>query len=123
MKPLVTWKLVQPSSRFTLPPDAVQIGHEGTGQPLFSARAWHEGGLHLGKAGPHLYRGCSISYGGGEVQLDTYEVLCAKPDPTLLKWMCFNHGETLCVEGWQPVEGGREKDGQSLFVAKGEWEG
>lgn len=124
IKPLVIWKLVQPNTPFAFPPDALQIGHDGSGQPLFSARAWHEGGLQLGKAGPHLNRGCSISYGGAEIQTDTYEVLCAaRPDPALLKWMCFNHGEEMRVEGWQPVEGGRERDGQSLFVAKGEWEG
>lgn len=120
----MTWKLVQAGTSFTFPPDALQIGHEGhNGQPLFSARAWHQGGLHLGKAGQHLNRGCTISYGGGEVTLDTFEVLCGKPEPTLLKWICFGHGEKVRVEGWQPVEGGREKDGQSLFIAKGEWEG
>lgn len=33
--------------------------------------------------------------------------------------MTFPHGQIAHVEGWQPVEGGREKDGRALLLAKG----
>lgn len=64
----------------------------------------------------------SISYGGAELTCDAYEILCGPGDPELLKWMTFRHGESARVEGWQPVEGGREADGSALLLAKGLWE-
>ena len=104
---------------------------EGNGLPLYAARAWYQGGLHIGKAGPHLFSGASISYAGAEVSLDTFEVLCGaatggghqQQSDGLLKWMMFRHGETCGVTGWQPVEGGREASGEILLVSKGEWDG
>lgn len=126
LRPLFQWRLHTPQSG-PLPATALPIGYEGDGAPLFAARAWHEGGLHLGKAGPHLFRGAAISYAGAEITMDTYEVLCgpSREDGgggTLLKWMMFRHGETCGVNGWQPVEGGREKNGEALFISKGDWE-
>jgi hypothetical protein len=120
LKPLVSWKLVEKNE--IIPDDALPIGREADGTPLYAARAWWEGGLHLGKAGRHLLNRASISYGGAEHGLDIYEVLCAPSDPTLIKWMTFRHGERAMVEGWMPVEGGREKDGSALLLAKGEFE-
>ena len=54
--------------------------------------------------------------------IDTYEILCGAPDPNLLKWMTFRHGEKCSVHGWVPVEGGREANGEALLVAKGSYE-
>ena len=51
-----------------------------------------------------------------------YEVLCGPPDPELVKWMTFRHGENALVENWQPVEGGRESNGSVLLIGKGEYE-
>ncbi|WVR08568.1 hypothetical protein IAU60_005623 [Kwoniella sp. DSM 27419] len=121
VKPLFHWKLVEKGQR--PPPDALPIGSEQDGAALFAARAWWEGGIHLGKAGHHLVNGASISYGGSEKSLETYEVLCGNMnEPYLVKWMTYRHGELAKVEGWQPVEGGREKDGSALLLAKGEYE-
>ncbi|OCF43636.1 hypothetical protein I317_02528 [Kwoniella heveanensis CBS 569] len=121
VKPLFQWKLVEKGQR--LPDDALPIGNEQDGAALYAARAWWEGGVHLGKAGHHLNNGASISYGGAEIGLDTYEVLCGPlNEPYLVKWMTYRHGEIAKVEGWQPVEGGREKDGTALLLAKGEYE-
>jgi len=36
--------------------------------------------------------------------------------------MTYRHGEHARVDGWLPVEGGREGDGRALLVAKGEYE-
>ncbi|KAJ1939190.1 hypothetical protein EC988_007383, partial [Linderina pennispora] len=40
-----------------IPPNAVQGGIERDGKPLFVARAMYKGGLHPGKAGPHIQKG------------------------------------------------------------------
>ncbi|WWC72541.1 uncharacterized protein I206_106503 [Kwoniella pini CBS 10737] len=121
VKPLFMWKLVEKGQR--LPNDALPIGHEQDGAVLYAARAWWEGGIHLGKAGHHLISGASISYGGAEMVLDTYEVLCGPiNEPYLVKWMTYRHGEVAAVQGWQPIEGGREKDGTALLLAKGDYE-
>ena len=76
----------------------------------------------MNRSGAHLVNSASLSYGGSEHNLDTYEVFCGPPDPSLIKWMTFDHGQRAGVEGWQPVEGGREKDGSSLLLAKGQYE-
>ncbi|WVO20476.1 uncharacterized protein IAS62_001773 [Cryptococcus decagattii] len=118
VRPLFSWKLVEKGER--LPVDALPIGNEQDGAVLYAARAWHQGGVHLGKAGHHLHKGASIPYGGGEISFDTYEVFCGSiNEPHLVKWMTFPHGQIAHVEGWQPVEGGREKDGRALLLAKG----
>ena len=49
-------------------------GHEADGTPLYAARAWHEGGLHLGKWRAD-WTAASISYAGGEVWVGQFEVL------------------------------------------------
>ena len=46
VKPLVMWKLVENGP---VPRDAMPLGSEEDGALLFAARAWREGGLHLGK--------------------------------------------------------------------------
>lgn len=47
VRPLFTWKLVEKGQR--LPVDALPIGNEQDGAVLYAARAWYQGGLHLGK--------------------------------------------------------------------------
>lgn len=118
VKPLVMWRLVQGAD---IPYDALPVGNEADGAPLFAARAWFDGGLHLGKAGHHLHSHASISYGAAEHSLDVYEVLCV-PDTDSVKWMTYRHGENATVDYWQAVEGGREANGKTLLVAKGEYE-
>jgi len=120
VKPLMMWKLVEQGG--PVPDDALPIGREADGTLLYAARTWLEGGLHLGKAGRHLRNSASVSYGGAELSLDIYEVLCGRADPNVIKWMTYSHGEHALVDGWQPVEGGRESDGRALLVAKGEYE-
>ncbi|EIW69915.1 hypothetical protein TREMEDRAFT_68366 [Tremella mesenterica DSM 1558] len=119
VKPLVMWKLVERGEH--LPNDALPVGREENGQILYTARAWWEGGVHPGP-GIHLVDSASISYAGSEHSLDVYEVLCGPADPDIIKWMSFDHGQRATVDGWQPVEGGRERDGRALLVARGEYE-
>lgn len=119
VKPMVLWKLVEKGN---IPKDALPLGNEADGAVLYAARGWFDGGLHIGKAGHHLVNHASISFGAGEHALNVYEVLCGSTDPDLVKWMTFRHGENAMVEGWQPVEGGREANGSVLLVGKGEYE-
>lgn len=59
-----------------VPDNAVVVGEESDGTPLYVARAWHGGGLHVGKI-KDGWKHCSIAYGGEEVAVTTYEVLVA----------------------------------------------
>jgi hypothetical protein len=47
-KPPASWVLVQRPGE--LPQGAIPVGREADGTPLFAARAFHEGGLHVGSA-------------------------------------------------------------------------
>ena len=117
-KPPVQWRLVEKSQ---IPDDAIPVGHESDRGILFASRAWWDGGLHLGKAATHFDNRASISYAGQEHVLDVYEVLCGPNDPRVLKWVTFRHGEKAEMRSWQPVEGGRERNGRALLLAKGEY--
>ncbi|KAG1720398.1 hypothetical protein EDB19DRAFT_2029883 [Suillus lakei] len=76
--PLV-WVLIEDK---TVPPNAVPFGEDRNGQTFFIARAYLEGGLHLGKVGYHT-SGALISYVGKEHLIEKYEVLvCASQ----LRW-------------------------------------
>ncbi|KAK9768710.1 hypothetical protein K7432_000463 [Basidiobolus ranarum] len=101
-----------------IPPNAVQGGVESDGKPLFIARQFYQGGLHVGKAAPHL-KSISIGYGGKEINLKDYYVLCG--DARQLRWVeC--HG--VCKpDNWRPIEAGHESDGKPLFVSKTRYDG
>ena len=58
-----------------IPPKAVPAGKDANGQTLYAARAWYADGLHLGKVRPE-FGGANIPYGGKEVKVRKYEVLC-----------------------------------------------
>ncbi|KAG8905697.1 hypothetical protein FRB99_008411 [Tulasnella sp. 403] len=81
--PSLRWVLVEYGEN--IPANAVQTGTEATGEPLYSIRAWHNGGLHLGKAGHHLFKGGSISWGSQEYAFGTFEVLAG--DSSLTQWV------------------------------------
>jgi len=53
----------------------IEAGEERDGS-LFIARAHYKDGIHLGKAAPHLLDGAFIPWGGEEVIINQYEVLC-----------------------------------------------
>jgi len=64
-----------PASGGNVPPCAMQAGQEADGQPLYVARGSIKGGLHIGKVRP-AFGAANISYGGKEVKVRHYEVLC-----------------------------------------------
>jgi hypothetical protein len=71
-----------------------------------------------GRCGDHLYRRCEYSWGGRTWAPDSeaFEVLCGPPD--VVQWIPFDAGTAANQPGWQPVEGGREKDGSPILVAR-----
>jgi hypothetical protein len=101
-----------------IPPDAVQGGCEEDGRPLYIARQYHEGGLHLGKAAPHI-KGLLMPYGMKEHFYKEYYVLCG--DARGLRWVECRGKAT--PQGWSPLEAGNESDGTELYVAKFRYKG
>ncbi|KAJ1645371.1 hypothetical protein LPJ64_003028 [Coemansia asiatica] len=103
-----------------IPPQAVQGGVESDGTPLFVARAMYKGGLHPGKAGPHIQDGgCAIGWGHKEVNVAEYQVLCG--DASQLRWI--NQNKELVIQGFRPVDAGHEETGEPLYVAKALYQG
>jgi len=110
-----TWILTQGTN---IPQGAIEGGREKGGDVLYIARAYYEGGLHLGKAGRHFRKGAVIGYGGKEVEVDTFEVLLG--DPRAVKWVAVNSNE---FQVNRLVEGGKEKDGTPLQIAQAYYKG
>ena len=67
-----TWKA---ASGGQLPDGAIVIGNEANGEPLYGARARHDGGKHPGKFNT-VWSHANISYGGAELHKTDYEILC-----------------------------------------------
>ncbi|KXN85735.1 hypothetical protein AN958_10918 [Leucoagaricus sp. SymC.cos] len=67
----LAWVLVRGNN---IPPNAIIAG-EDKRRPLYIARTFYEGGVHIGQAGQHLEKGASFAYNGREVHVDTFEVL------------------------------------------------
>jgi len=105
-----TWILAE---RGQIPEYAIIAGRDENDDPLYAARNFHEGGLHLGWAGK---RGASMSWGGGEIPLATYEVLTGDPDT--IHWVSASSGGNA-----RPVEGGYEADGKPLWIAQAMFSG
>ncbi|KAG9023649.1 hypothetical protein FRB95_012657 [Tulasnella sp. JGI-2019a] len=107
----LTWLLVE--SAGYIPSFAVQVGQTGDGTPLFIARNFHEGGLHIGWASRN---GASLSWGGAEIPLTTYEVLTG--DVNSITWEPNRPNPT-----GRPVEAGYEADGKPLWAAQARFHG
>lgn len=105
-----------------IPHDALQTGTESSGDGLCSARAWHSGGVHLGKAGKHLQAGgASLSYGAIEHELSVFEVLVG--DATRARWVDASRLALELAAGTVPIEGGREAHGGPMLVAQAPYDG
>ncbi|KAI8614151.1 hypothetical protein BC830DRAFT_1128840 [Chytriomyces sp. MP71] len=96
-----------------LPSNAIQLGRDTDGTPLYAGRAAFEGGWHVGKI--HLNE-LKIGYGGKEHTIQNgFEVLCGSP-----------HGITVLPQTGavnlaglmkQPIDAGHEANGDRLFLA------
>ncbi|KAJ3192329.1 hypothetical protein HK101_006724 [Irineochytrium annulatum] len=95
-----------------MPPDAWEVGTDCDGTPLYAARAWMGGGMHIGKCGQHLQT-ANIPYGGGEKPVDgDFEVLTRIPNA---RW------ERQLGSGVPPnaIPAGHEADGRPLYIGRG----
>lgn len=96
----------------------VQGGAEADGKPLYVGRGEHKKGIHIGKVSPQ-YGGLLIGYGGKEIKLKKYQVLCG--DASQLRWVeCEGNN---FPQGWTLVEGGKEADNTPLYIAKAHYRG
>jgi uncharacterized protein YegL len=97
--PLV-WVLVEGRN---IPENAI-VGGKEKRKPLYIARSFYEGGIHIGKAGRHLPSGAVIPYNGHEIPVDTFEVLVpAAPQPTRYT-ITYETTEVVEVETDYPLE-------------------
>ncbi|KAG8843156.1 E3 ubiquitin-protein ligase hrd1 [Tulasnella sp. 330] len=118
--------LVEPAGN--IPPTAIQAGQASDGAPLYIARNFHEGGMR--KFGLNGYKehdvpidlwwidigwatrnGASLSWGGAEVPLTTYEVLIG--EVYSISWV-----PSGSVGRGIPIEAGYEADGKPLWAAQ-----
>ncbi|KAJ2830518.1 hypothetical protein FBU31_001860 [Coemansia sp. 'formosensis'] len=105
------------ASNGAIPSNAIAQGVERDGRPLYIARAFFKGGLHPGKAAPHLANGgFATGYGGQTQELNEYFVLCG--DINCAQWISQNGPVHKQDHGPALVEGGHEADGQPLYIAK-----
>ncbi|KAJ2508783.1 hypothetical protein IWW47_000430 [Coemansia sp. RSA 2052] len=105
------------ASNGAIPSNAIAQGVERDGRPLYIARAFLKGGLHPGKAAPHLANGgFATGYGGRAQELNEYFVLCG--DINRAQWIPAHGLAKQQREGPALVEGGHEADGEPLFIAK-----
>ncbi|KAF8588707.1 carbohydrate-binding module family 12 protein [Ramaria rubella] len=109
----VTWILTNGKN---IPRGAILGGQDANGQPVFIARAFHEGGVQVGKAGPQFELGGVVGYNHKEFQVGAYEVLIG--DGRAVRWV-DTHGHLKPAGlGCRLVEGGHEEDGTFLFIAR-----
>ncbi|XP_069357278.1 lysosomal proton-coupled steroid conjugate and bile acid symporter SLC46A3-like isoform X2 [Maniola hyperantus] len=64
-----------PASNGQVPPEAIIAGNTINAEPLYVGRVRHRGSLTPGKVQPS-HEVCYISFGGSEVPLRQYEILC-----------------------------------------------
>ncbi|KAI0035864.1 carbohydrate-binding module family 12 protein, partial [Vararia minispora EC-137] len=113
-----TWVLTQ---NHDIPAGALPVGNDGDGNALYAARAFHEGGVHVGYASPTSKKGAVISYGGDDANVNMYEILLA--DPNGVHWE--RHRGTFRPQDFlnPPVDGGWESNRTPIAVARVEHHG
>jgi len=114
----VAWVLNQGKH---IPSDAIEGGFE-RGAPLYICRAYHEGGLMIGKACSVFKKGAVIGYKKEEIHLDKYEILVGNPHA--VRWVNLSGQFNLeSLGGLRPVEGGREPGGAPQYIAQAPYHG
>ncbi|KAH8919738.1 hypothetical protein BT69DRAFT_1351329 [Atractiella rhizophila] len=117
----MSYQWVSQHSGQEIPQNAIKGGHEADGKVFYIARTHHDGSVQLGKVGETTGRGILFPYGGKEEYSGNYEILTG--DMNTLKWIDWQDQVNEPGQGWNPVEGGKDKDGSQLFVAVASHEG
>jgi len=94
------WILVENKN---FPTNALVAGDDRR-EPLYVARSFYEGGIHIGKAGYHMRLGASIPYNGREIEVSTFEILVTALQPV----------RYVITEGLQYREREREREREIL---------
>ncbi|KAJ1340412.1 hypothetical protein BSLG_004976 [Batrachochytrium salamandrivorans] len=94
----------------------IPCGQEADGLPLYIARGWIEGGVHIGKASGLMWDGARISYKGKERIVRDYEILVGAQ--TAVHWVDTCNDFDPQSIGFVVLEGGREAAGSPLFIAR-----
>ncbi|KAI8893572.1 hypothetical protein BC833DRAFT_607923 [Globomyces pollinis-pini] len=116
--PAVAWILVTDN---TIPANAIQLGNEKNGLPLYAARAYFENGLHVGKTSL-LIKGAEIPWGTKANIVPNYEILVGSP--SAVEWvsslgkLAVSNGQ---YQGHDLIGGGTD-DGKSLYIARTHYE-
>lgn len=93
-----------------VPAGAVVAGRTKQGEELYVGRAHYQGSLTPGKV--HRSHGCLyIPFGGSEISIKSYEVLCA---PQRATWQ---HATPYNMP-FNAVRGGNDSDGAEIFVGR-----
>jgi len=98
-----------------IPRNAILVGPEHSWN-LYICRAYHDGGIQLGKASQAFKNGGVLGYDNKEIFVNEYEVLVG--DMNRLHWVSVTGVCKAANLGQRPVEGGRDKDGTPLYVAQ-----
>lgn len=97
-------------------PDHGVVSGEGNEGIEYVGRAYHEGALCIGRI-VHDHKTCYVPYYGEEVAIDTYQALVKSNER--LEWVDASDGDL--PRG--ALQGGHNKDGEPLFVARAEHDG
>ncbi|XP_022192485.2 uncharacterized protein LOC111050462 isoform X3 [Nilaparvata lugens] len=93
----------------SVPPNAVKVGQDKDGAPIFAGRAFHEGDLIPAKINP-THNAAYVAYGGQEVAKYEYEILCSAH----IGWQTAGDGnvppEAICV--------GQTQCGEKLYLGR-----
>ena len=107
-----TW---ESASNGAIPDQAVVAGYEADGRLIYVARANYQGGLIPGKI-QSGFGGAHIAWGGDEIAVTDYEVLCGG---TYISWKPASDGNIPdCA-----TEAGYEADGRPVYIARANYQG
>ncbi|KZV69357.1 carbohydrate-binding module family 12 protein [Peniophora sp. CONT] len=113
-----TWVLTE---KHDIPDGALPAGRDGEGNPIYVARAFHEGGVHVGHVSRNTKQGAVISFGGDDFEVTTYEILLG--DERAVHWEHLR-GRFVPQNLYNsPVDGGHEANGTPIAVARAEKDG
>ncbi|XP_032529287.2 uncharacterized protein LOC116779196 [Danaus plexippus] len=91
------------------PANSLVAGYDVTGEPIYVARAEHEGDLVPGKL-VSSHKGAFLPWGGKEISKKEYEVLIKSNN----QWVPYRGGYVPA----NALKAGRTKNGETLYVGR-----